>query len=135
MNSKTLFYCGLDCQKYYLKIIEKTEDNKIIYSLDNSDCQYDEYLTIDEAFNEMFDSLKYHIDGYFGETEGYDLHFFKRNFIIPKTYISKELIKRVSYSNYVIVKFKFSGEIRYSITTERIYNKYKDEFKLIIVKK
>lgn len=135
MNSKTLFYCGLDCEKYYMKIIKEVKDEKIVYSLDNSDCQYDEYSTLNEVYNEMFDSLKHLIDGYFGETERYDLHFFQRNFIIPKTYISKELIKRVSYSNYVIVKFKFSDEIKYSITTERIYNEYKDEFKLIIVKK
>lgn len=128
MSSEIKFFCGLDCEKYYMKIIEKIKDNKILYILDNSDCQYEEYLNINDAYNEMFNGLRHLIDSFF---EDYHMHFFHKSFIIPKKYLSKEFVKRANDHNYIIVKFDFSYDTHYAITTDDMFNEFKDKLTMI----
>jgi hypothetical protein len=137
MNTEIIFFCGLDCEKYYMRIERITNDNKITFLFDNSDCEGGEYVNLNNVYKKMFNKLKYLISDYFENEHNLNLSFFDKSFIIQKKFISNELIERALKHNLIIVQFKFKYhviyELFYAITTEEIYNEYKKKFKLVIV--
>ena len=136
---KRIFFCGVDSDKYYFKVNKITKNNKVMYTIDNSDCNVEEYETLNEAYKEMFNSLYHQVETYYEDYK--DSHIIYNTYNIPKEYITKDIIKRMNDNDYLIVKFKYKDVLTnhqylyYSIITQPIYNECKDKYKLIIVYK
>jgi hypothetical protein len=143
MKGERIFYCAVDSDQYYFKMNEFINNNNYyIYFVENSDITIDEFLSVDEAYCELFKQLNEYIDNYFyNETDNETTkeNFFYKTFQTEKTYINNELLNRMKENNLVIVKNNtltpaniFCKEKKdiYYILTNRIYDEFKQKYKL-----
>jgi len=116
------------------KIYEFFDDNEnVIYRVADGD-EDDEYYTLNNAFKTVFQGIQYNYDFIFGHVDD-DEHFEKKCYILPKLFLSQEIVKLAKRHNLLIVKFEREtlNSYAYAIVTKAIYEENKEKFNLLLI--
>ena len=122
---ETIFFCGVDSEKYYFKISKSNRNNEFLYLLDNSDMEHNYFNNKDEAFYELFNNLQYLIECQFDEID--DLNdkdeIEEYLFRIDIQYVDEEFFKNIQ--QYKIICLESNSKL--FLLTNEIYKNYNNK--------
>ena len=122
---ETIFFCGVDSEKYYFKISKSNRNNEFLYLLDNSDMEHNYFNNKDVAFYELFNNLQYLIKCQFDEID--DLNdkdeIEEYLFRIDIQYVDEEFFKNIQ--QYKIICLESNSKL--FLLTNEIYKNYNNK--------
>ena len=122
---ETIFFCGVDSEKYYFKISKSNRNNEFLYLLDNSDMEHNYFNNKDVAFYELFNNLQYLIECQFDEID--DLNdkdeIEEYLFRIDIQYVDEEFFKNIQ--QYKIICLESNSKL--FLLTNEIYKNYNNK--------
>ena len=122
---ETIFFCGVDSEKYYFKISKSNRNNEFLYLLYNSDMEHNYFNNKDVAFYELFNNLQYLIKCQFDKID--DLNdkdeIEEYLFRIDIQYVDEEFFKNIQ--QYKIICLESNSKL--FLLTNEIYKNYNNK--------
>lgn len=128
-NTKVMFFCGVDSDKYYYRIDKTLKDEIYIYSIYCSDVEYYGFKNINSAYNIMFKRLYYLVESYFNkwDEEITKYNFYYKTYITKEKCINKDIIELFEDNELILVQF---NKKTLHIITNTTYREYKNKLNL-----